>query len=42
MGGLTEVEALKSWTILLIVMGFVGFAATLGLAVVLPYPFGAP
>lgn len=36
MGGLTEVEALKSWTILLMVLGGVSFAVTLLLANVLP------
>ena len=36
MGGLTEAEALKSWTILLCIMAFVGLAVTLALAKVLP------
>ncbi len=36
MGGLTEVEALKSWTILLIVLGTVSFVVTLVLSQVLP------
>jgi hypothetical protein len=36
MGGLTEVEALKSWTILLIILGFTAFGVTLLLAIVLP------
>jgi H+/gluconate symporter-like permease len=36
MGGLTEVEALKSWTILLIILGFTGFGVTLLLATVMP------
>jgi H+/gluconate symporter-like permease len=36
MGGLTEVEALKSWTIMLVVLGCVAFAVTLLLAVVMP------
>ena len=38
MGGLTEVEALKSWTIMLLVLGTVSFATTLLLATVLPNP----
>lgn len=36
MGGLTEVEGLKSWTPLLIVLGVTGFATTLVLAAVMP------
>lgn len=36
MGGLTEVEALKSWTILLLVLGLTSFVMTLILATVLP------
>ncbi len=36
MGGLTEVEALKSWTPLLIVLGVVSFVITLILSVVMP------
>jgi len=36
MGVLSEVEALKSWTPLLIVLGVVGMITTVGLAVVLP------
>jgi H+/gluconate symporter-like permease len=36
MGGLTEVEALKSWTIMLVVLGVVSFVVTLGLSQVLP------
>lgn len=36
MGGLTEVEALKSWTPLLAVLGIVSFLTTLLLATVLP------
>ena len=38
MGGLTEVEVLKSWTIMLLVLGSVSFAVTLLLANVLPQP----
>ena len=38
MGGLTETEALKSWTLMLVFLGFVAFAVTLLLAVVLPLP----
>ena len=36
MGGLTEEEALKSWTVMLIVLGIVSMAVTLLLANVLP------
>ena len=36
MGGLTEVEALTTWTPLLVVLGVTGFATTLLLAVLLP------
>ena len=38
MGGLTEAEALKSWTLMLVVMGIVSFLVTLLLATVLPLP----
>jgi GntP family gluconate:H+ symporter len=40
MGGLTEVEALKSWTILLIVLAVTSLAVTMLLAVVWPFPLG--
>ena len=36
MGGLTEMEALKSWTVLLIVLGLVTFATTVLLSFALP------
>lgn len=36
MGGLTEAEALKSWTPMLVIMAFVGLLTTIGLATVLP------
>src|SRR5690606_23823211 len=36
MGGLTEVEALKSWTIMLVILGRIGFSVSLLLASVLP------
>ncbi|MCA9268829.1 MAG: gluconate permease, partial [Planctomycetales bacterium] len=36
MGGLTEVEALKSWTVLLVVLGSVTFLLTLLLSQVMP------
>jgi H+/gluconate symporter-like permease len=36
MGGLTEREALRSWTILLIVLSGVGFATSACLATILP------
>jgi GntP family gluconate:H+ symporter len=38
MSGLTEVEALKSWTIMLVLMAFCGLLVTLLLAMVMPYP----
>jgi GntP family gluconate:H+ symporter len=38
MSGLTEVEALKSWTILLLVLAFVCLAATIVLATIMPHP----
>jgi gluconate:H+ symporter, GntP family len=40
MGGLTEVEALKSWTLLLLVLAFTSLATTALLANVWPYPLG--
>jgi GntP family gluconate:H+ symporter len=36
MGGLTEMEALKSWTVMLVVLGLVTFATTVGLSLLLP------
>lgn len=36
MGGLTEVEALKSWSIMLVMLGLTSFATSLVLAIVLP------
>jgi len=36
MGGLTEAEALKSWTVMLVVLGVVSMAMTLFLATVMP------
>ncbi len=36
MGGLTEIESLKSWTIMLIVLGVVSFLVTILLSVVMP------
>ena len=36
MGGLTEVEALKTWTIQLTILGLVGMGTTVLLAIVLP------
>jgi H+/gluconate symporter-like permease len=38
MGGLTETEALKSWTLMLVFLGLVAFGVTLLLASVLPLP----
>lgn len=38
MSGLTEVEALKSWTIMLLVLAFTGLLVTLLLAAVMPFP----
>jgi GntP family gluconate:H+ symporter len=40
MGGFTEVETLKSWTILLIVLGCAGFVCTVLLALAVPFPTG--
>jgi len=37
MSGFTEIETLKTWTLLLVIMGLVGFAMTLLLAVFLPH-----
>lgn len=36
MGGLTEVEALKSWTVMLAILGFVSFGMTVLLSFILP------
>ncbi len=36
MGGLTEIEALKSWTVMLVFLGLIGFAVALLMATVLP------
>ena len=36
MSGLTEVEALKTWTPLLVVLGITGYVVTQVMAVVLP------
>ena len=36
MGGLTEAEALKSWTLMLVVLGLVSFGVTLLLAQFVP------
>ena len=38
MSGLTEVEALKSWTVLLIILGVSGMATTLLLVWLMPHP----
>jgi GntP family gluconate:H+ symporter len=38
MGGLTEIESLKSWTLLLIVLGLVSMTTTVALVLVLPQP----
>jgi GntP family gluconate:H+ symporter len=40
MSGLTEVEALKSWTTTLLVLAFVSLAVTMLLAFLLPDPLG--
>ena len=39
MGGLTEAEALKSWTPMLAVLGFVSLGVTMLLAHFMPQPF---
>ena len=36
MGGLTEIEALKSWTVMLVVLGLVSFATTTLLSFIMP------
>ena len=36
MGGFTEVEALKSWTVMLVIIGLVGMVFTVILATVMP------
>ena len=36
MGGLTEAETLKSWTVMLVIIGFTGLAATVLFAIILP------
>jgi len=36
MGGLTEIEALKSWTVMLVVLGLVSFATTVVLSFIMP------
>ena len=36
MGGLTEGEALKSWTLMLVVLGLISFGVTLALARLMP------
>ncbi len=36
MGGLTEIEALKSWTVMLVILGLVSFAVTVVLSLILP------
>lgn len=41
MGGLTEGEALKSWTILLALMAFTGLGVTVALAMALPLTYAA-
>jgi GntP family gluconate:H+ symporter len=40
MGGLTEMETLKSWTILLLVLGITGFVCALIAVQFLPFPLG--
>ena len=42
MSGLTEVETLRTWTILLVILGTTAFLVSVLLAVVLPFPGGAP
>jgi GntP family gluconate:H+ symporter len=42
MSGFTEVETLKSWTILLVVLGCSGFVCSALLAMLVPFPTGAP
>jgi GntP family gluconate:H+ symporter len=40
MSGLTEMETLKSWMVLLALMGFVGLGVVLLYVQILPFPFG--
>jgi len=42
MSCLTEVETLRTWTILLVFLGLTAFLVSLGLAIVLPFPLGSP
>lgn len=42
MSCLTEVETLKTWTILLVCLGLTAFVTTLILALLIPYPLGTP
>jgi GntP family gluconate:H+ symporter len=42
LGGLTEAETLKTWTVLLTVNSFVGMLATWLLSMVIPFPMGKP
>ena len=39
MSGLTEIEALKTWTVALVVLSLTGLMVTLALALLLPMPF---
>jgi GntP family gluconate:H+ symporter len=40
MSGLTEIETLKAWMMLLALMGFVGLGVVLIYVQVFPFPFG--
>jgi len=40
MGGLTEYETLKSWTLLLLVLGITSFTVSMLAAQFIPFPFG--
>jgi GntP family gluconate:H+ symporter len=42
LGGLTEAETLKTWSVLLTVNSFVGMLATWLLSMVIPFPMGKP
>ena len=42
LGGLTEGETLKTWTVLLTVNSFVGVLTTWLLSLLIPFPTGKP
>jgi GntP family gluconate:H+ symporter len=42
MSGLTEVETLRTWTILLVILGITAYLVSMMFAMLLPFPLGAP